>query len=230
MGHSHYRVRRPRHGRPYRTTTAAGERAAPAAAPFQPAAREPGPRKEGLGVVSRHTTTAWRGLLAPDGTPPAQPLQVAYVRRAVWRETGMRPSLKGLTIGQADRLLSAVGADPAPLWRAGGNRASDNLAASATKWLVIVLLCLEFLAIGRIAGVPFILVGMAVAMVAFGRRQRRQAFEDRHYRGGAAPPRPRGRLAPTPRHGTQESDERAKPPASPYDVDEYLRRLNEDSP
>ena len=227
MGHVHYRVRRLRHGSSYRGT---GARGRPASAPPPPPTGRPARmRKEGLGVVSRDTTSAWRALLAPDGTPPALPLQVAYVRRAVWRETGMTPSLRGLTIGQAERVLGAVGADPAPLWRVGRNAAAANCAAAATKWLVIVLLCLEFLAVGRIAGIPFILVAVGIATVAFTRRQRQQAFEDRHYRTPG--PSRRADRPGAEGHGAAASAPEGPatpPPASPYDLDEYLRRLNDE--
>lgn len=223
MERVHYRVRRPRHGRPYRSTSTPVS---------QPPTPPPRPRREGLGVVSRHTTDAWRALLAPDGTPPALPLQVAYVRRAVWRETGMTPSLRGLTIGQAERVLAAVGADPAPLWRAGRSARAINLATFTTKWLVIVLLCLEFLTVGRIAGVPFVLVVMATATVALARRQRRQAFEDRHYRRGSLP-RPgsaEGPTAPAAPPATPPDGTARPAQGSPYDVETYLRRLSEDEP
>ncbi|WP_139346835.1 hypothetical protein [Sinomonas mesophila] len=225
MGHIHYRVRRPRHGRPYRAPAAVVRRTPSLPQPQPPTGRGQ-MRKEGLGVVSRNTTAAWRGLLAPDGTPPARPLQIAYVRRAVWRETGTMPSLKGLTIGQAERVLGAVGADARPLWRAGRSAGAANLAAVVTKWLIVVLLCMELLALGRIAGVPFVLVVMGVATLAFTRRQRRQAFEDRHYRGPGAP----GTTSET-QDGQPPPDGPVKPPrGSPYDVATYLRRLNEDGP
>lgn len=224
MGHIHYRVRGARHGRSYRTSAAARRPAPlPQERQAEPRTRATRPRREGLGVVSQQTTSAWRALLAPDGTPPAQPLQIAYVRRAVWQQTGQTPSLRRLTIGQAERILRAVGADPRPLWRAGRSAPPVNLAAFGARWLVLVLVCLAFLDIGRVAGVPFVLVVVGSSWLAFLRRQRRQGFEDRHYRPAARPDASPPRPAPP-------ADPSQPPPGSPYNVDTYLRRLSEDGP
>jgi hypothetical protein len=177
--------------------------------------------------VSRQTTAVWQELLAPDGTPPALPLQVAYVRRAVWQQTGQSPSLRGLTTGQAERILAAVGADTEPLWHAGRDTRPANVAAGWARWLLPVVVCLVILDLGRIAGIPFVLVILGWAGTAFLRRQRRQAFEDRHYRRpGPAAARAGGAKAGG---GTSQRDApQAPPPGSPYNVDTYLRRLSED--
>lgn len=227
MGRVHYRVRGPRHAHTYRGS---GPSPRPVAPPLPEArARAAVPRREGLGVVSPESTDVWRRLLEPDGTPPALPLQVAYVRRAVWQATGMNPSLRGLTIGQAERVLGAVGADPSPLWRAGRDLRAFSTAALAARVTLLVLLCLGFLDLGRIAGVPFVLIVLATAGAGFARRQRRQAYEERHYRRHGA-----SETAPPAGPGGVQAGTKGEPPApprgNPYDVETYLRRLREDHP
>ncbi|MEA5457053.1 hypothetical protein SPF06_20200 [Sinomonas sp. JGH33] len=209
--------------------------AAPARAP-QPQPQRPRPpaRRTGLGVVTPQTTDTWRELLAPDGTPPALPFQIEYVRAAVWQQTGLRPSLRGLTIGQAQRILAALRVDPRPLWHSGRDNWAMNVLAICGRWLGIAALFMLILGVGRADGVPFVLLIIAAIGFSVARRQRRQIFEERHYRRARSAARSPSR-DPLP--------ERAEPPAlkpgqewhgpppsggDPYDVDTYLRRLGEE--
>lgn len=187
---------------------------------------------DGLGIVSPQTTDRWRELLAPDGTPPALPHQVDYVRAAVLQETGMRPSLRGLTLGQAERILAALNVDPRPLWRGGRDSWAVNVLAICGKWFAVALLFIVILSFGRADGMPLVLLILLGFGLSAARRQRRQAFENRHYR------RPRPEM-PT---GPEASDGGARPgvPSSPqpgmasedkgnpYDVETYLKRLGGD--
>ncbi|WP_425266715.1 DUF4236 domain-containing protein [Arthrobacter oryzae] len=61
--------------------------------------------------VARQTIgdETWRKLLAADGTAPASEFQRNFVRAAVARGTGKRPSLMHLTLGQSARVLEYVG-------------------------------------------------------------------------------------------------------------------------
>ena len=168
MGHVHYRVRRPRHGRQYRA----------------PATQVP------------------RAVATPRPQPPA--ISTAAQRAG---QAG------------ADRRMGPRDRSPAPAFR----------PAAAAKALIIGLLCLQFLAAGRFMGIPFALVLIGFATIAFARHHRRQAFGERRYRGhertpGAALPRARTRaiMPPTPRVPARPQ------PASPYNLDEYLRRLHND--
>lgn len=182
-------------------------------------------RRAGLGVVTPQTTAAWRDLLAPDGTPAALPYQVDYVRSAVQQETGLRPSLRGLTIGQAQKILTALNVDPRPLWHSGRDSWAMNVLAICGKWLAFTVLFIVILGLGRADGIPIVLLILAGFGFSAMRRQRRQSFEDRYYRavptqptrhdGGAEPQRPSSRDAPP-------------APGNPYDVDTYLRRLDDE--
>jgi hypothetical protein len=191
------------------------------------------PRRAGLGVVTPQTTAAWRDLLTPDGTPDALPYQVEYVRAAVQQETGLRPSLRGLTIGQAQRILAALNVDSRPLWHSGRDSWAMNVLAICGKWLAFVMLFIVILGLGRADGVPIVLLIMAGFGLSAMRRQRRQMFEDRHYR---AIPAPRSPAAHDGGRAAKRSSSPQAPPAvgnpydlgNPYDVDTYLRRLDDE--
>ncbi|MDQ4504029.1 hypothetical protein [Sinomonas sp. ASV322] len=204
------------------------------AAQPQPQRPRPPARRTGLGVVTPQTTDMWRELLAPDGTPPALPFQIEYVRSAVWQQTGLRPSLRGLTIGQAQRILAALRVDPRPLWHSGRDNWAMNILAICGRWLGIAALFMLILGVGRADGVPFVLLILAVMGFSVARRQRRQMFEQRHYRRVRVV-----RQEPTPEPLPERPDtpdakpgqEWNGPPPSggdPYDVDTYLRRLGEE--
>ncbi|MFE5708902.1 hypothetical protein [Rhodococcus koreensis] len=74
------------------------------------------------------TSEQWAHLLRADGTPRALPFQRSYVRATVGLLTGTRPSLKGLTVGQAERVLEALGDDPGALHRSGRDNRAWNCA------------------------------------------------------------------------------------------------------
>ena len=193
------------------------------------------PRREGLGVVTPQTTALWRDLLAPDGTPAALPYQVEYVRAAVQQETGLRPSLRGLTMGQAQKILAALNVDSRPLWHSGRDSWVMNVLAICGKWLAFSMLFIIILGLGRADGVPIVLLILAGFGLSAMRRQRRQAFEDRHYR--AVPPRGSVPTMPPGRRGSHDggveprraaSPEMPPAPDNPYDVETYLKRLDDE--
>ncbi len=119
----------------------------------------------------------WRFLLSSDGTSRALTGQRDYVRTRVLRSTGVRPSLKLLTIGQAKRILQVVGADAAPLWVPRRKSVAYNRVAVLGRWaLLCILLISAFLTpVGVIFGTG-IIIGVILAKV---RRLRRQLYEDR---------------------------------------------------
>lgn len=183
------------------------------------------PHRAGLGVVTPQTTAAWRDLLAPDGTPAALPFQIEYVRAAVLQETGLRPSLRGLTIGQAQRILAALNVDSRPLWHSGRDSWVMNVLAICGKWLAFTMLFIVILGLGRADGVPIVLLILAGFGFSAMRRQRRQSFEDRYYRAV----RPAGRAhdgGSEPQHSSSPDVPRAV--SNPYDVETYLKRLDDE--
>ncbi|WP_138444609.1 hypothetical protein [Sinomonas susongensis] len=189
-------------------------------------------RRNPLDAPSPEATERWRELLAPDGTPPALPYQIDYVRSAVRQETGVRPSLRGLTVGQAERILAAINVDPRPLWRSGRDSWVMNVLAIFGKWLAVALLFIVILSLGRADGMPvvvLILMGFGLSAV---RRQRRQAFENRRYRHARLerPAVPEAYDGGTggPVAGSPEPGGGAEDPGSPYDVETYLKRLGRD--
>jgi hypothetical protein len=182
-------------------------------------------RRAGLGVVTPQTTAAWRDLLAPDGTPAALPYQIEYVRAAVQQETGLRPSLRGLTIGQAQKILTALNVDSRPLWHSGRDSWAMNVLAICGKWLAFTMLFIVILGLGRADGVPIVLLILAGFGFSAMRRQRRQSFEDRYYR--AVPPQStRYDDGGDPKHSSPPDAPPA--PGNPYDIDTYLRRLDDE--
>ena len=123
-----------------------------------------------------------------------------------------------------------LGAADGPMSRPG-SAAPAFRAAALAKALIIGLLCLQFLAVGRFAGLPFAILLIGCATIAFARHHRRHAFGEQRYHRQGTPPRP---TPPRARTRAQASGPRAPrrpaqpPPASPYNLDEYLRRLNND--
>ncbi len=119
----------------------------------------------------------WRFLLSPDGTARALMGQRDYVRTIIRITTGVRPSLKRLTIGQGKRILEAVGADASPLWAPMRKSPAYNRyrVISRWAWLVIVLVCAFLTPVGAVFGTGVII---AVSMAKI-RRFRRQRYEDR---------------------------------------------------
>ncbi|WP_422935648.1 hypothetical protein [Sinomonas sp. P47F7] len=197
--------------------------------------------RTGLGVVTPQTTDAWRELLAPDGSPLALPFQVDFVRRAVWQQTGLRPSLRGLTIGQAVRILRAINVDPKPLWHSGRDNWAMTVLAMSGKWIAFAALFMLILGVGRADGAPFVLLILLGLGLSAARRQRRQLFEERYYRRRDGQPRPpRAALRAARRAVREAARDAAKRPAlpaspsappdggDPYDVETYLRRLHEE--
>ncbi|KHL03834.1 hypothetical protein [Sinomonas humi] len=189
-------------------------------------------RRNGLGLVSPQTTDRWRELLAPDGTPPALPYQIEYVRAAVRQETGVRPSLRGLTVGQAERILAALNIDPRPLWRGGRDSWALNVLAICGKWLAFALLFIVIFSLGRADGAPLVLLILMGFGLSAARRQRRQSYENRHYRRArqerpttfdADDGGPRRSIPEQPHAGFANEDK-----GSPYDVETYLKRLGQD--
>ena len=209
----------------------------------QPSREQPAhTRRHGLGVVTPQTTDRWRELLAPDGTPPALPYQVEYVRAAVRQETGLRPSLRGLTMGQAERILAALNVDPRPLWRSGRDSWAMNVLAICGKWLAIALLFIVILSLGRADGMPLVVLILLGFGLSAARRQRRQTFENRHYRrprperptilkahdGGSNRSVPGQPHAGKPGAGQPGAGLTGEDQGDPYDVETYLKRLGRD--
>jgi len=118
----------------------------------------------------------WRALLTSDGTVPALTYQRDFVRIAVRRATGIKPSLRHLTIGQAERLLTAVNADLAPLHKSGRNSPSITKIATVSKWVAVVVVVLAAFAApgGFVIGLGFI----AAMIIIHVRRRARQEWED----------------------------------------------------
>jgi len=119
------------------------------------------PAAEGTAPAHPATTLApdqWAFALQPDETPAALPFQRAYVRGALGRDTGSRPPLHGLTLGQAQRLLQVLGRDATPLFRSGRDSVAWNRASLITLWVVAVLATVLSLAIPVIGPVIFVTV------------------------------------------------------------------------
>ncbi len=239
----HHAPREPIPGPHLPARQAPAPHAAPGPQTLRPRASAPRRRthRTGLGVVSQQTTDAWRDLLAPDGSPLALPFQVDFVRSAVWQQTGLRPSLRGLTIGQAVRILRAINVDPKPLWHSGRNSWAMTVLAMSGKWIAFAVLFMLILGLGRADGAPFVLLILLGLGLSAARRQRRQFFEERYYRRRDGEPRPsRAMEREARRAGRAAAQGAAKRPAlpaspsapptggDPYDVENYLRRLHDE--
>ncbi|WP_404502677.1 hypothetical protein [Arthrobacter sp. GAS37] len=119
----------------------------------------------------------WRALLMADGTAPALTYQRDFVRIAVRRATGIKPSLEHLTIGQAERILSALNADVAQLYKSGRNSPSITKVATVGKWVTLAIVVL--LATFAVPGGFVIALGIIVSLIISGvRRRARQEWED----------------------------------------------------
>ncbi|RAN79365.1 hypothetical protein B5P43_15775 [Bacillus sp. SRB_336] len=119
----------------------------------------------------------WQELLAPDGESLAMTFQREYVRIKVASKTGVRPSLKHLTIGQAVQILARIGEASEPLWTSGRGSGFINKGAVISRWILLVLVALFVCFIPAI-GPFFGLAIVALVVAAKVRRARRQRFED----------------------------------------------------
>jgi hypothetical protein len=125
---------------------------------------------------------AWRDLLAADGTAPASKFQRDFVRAAVARATGKRPSLMHLTLGQAARILERLGQSPAKL--TGGGRGVPVLEKTGTiaQWTLFGMLVL-MVTVSSPAG--FLLAAGILGLMFLLRKRRRdrQMWEDASWAG-----------------------------------------------
>lgn len=131
-------------------------------------------RQVGHQVISDET---WRGLLAADGTVPASKFQRDFVRAAVARATGKRPSLMHLTLGQAARVLDCVGQSPAKLTAGGRGVPALEKAGTVAQWALFGMLVL-IVTVSSPAG--FLLGAGIIGLMLVLRKRRgaRQAWED----------------------------------------------------
>jgi hypothetical protein len=119
----------------------------------------------------------WQALLTRDETAPALTYQRDFVRIAVRRATGVKPSLRHLTVGQAERILAAVNADVAQLYKSGRNSPSITKVATIGKWVTLGLVVL--LATFAVPGGLVIALGIIAGLIISGvRRRARQEWED----------------------------------------------------
>lgn len=128
-------------------------------------------------VISDET---WRGLLSPDGTAAASKFQRNFVRAAVARATGQRPSLMHLTLGQAQRILECVGQSPAKLTAGGRGVPGMEKAGSIAQWALFGVLIL-IVTVSSPAG--FLLAAGIVGLMFLLRKRRhnRQVWEDANW-------------------------------------------------
>lgn len=137
--------------------------------------------------VARHVISdeTWRQLLAPDDTAAASKFQRDFVRAAVSRATGTRPSLMHLTLGQAARVLEWVGQSPAKLHVGGRGMPGIEKAGTFGQWTVFGVLVL----VVTVSSPPGFLLGAGIVGLMFlmrKRRRARQAWEDRTWAGSPA--------------------------------------------
>ncbi|MCX2749229.1 DUF4236 domain-containing protein [Arthrobacter sp. MI7-26] len=125
---------------------------------------------------------AWRGLLAADETAVASKFQRDFVRAAVARATGKRPSLMHLTLGQAARVLECVGQNPAKLTVGGRGVPGLEKAGTVAQWTLFGLLVLV---VTVSSPVGFLLAAGIVGLMFLVRKRRRgrQAWEDANWAG-----------------------------------------------
>ncbi|MCQ9162941.1 hypothetical protein [Arthrobacter sp. STN4] len=103
--------------------------------------------------------------------------QREYVRAKVASKTGVRPSLKQLTVGQAVQILARVGEPAEPLWTSGRASRFINRGAVFSRWMLLGLVTL-FVCFIPAVGPVFGLAIVALVVVAKVRRTRRQRIED----------------------------------------------------
>ncbi|OOP65301.1 hypothetical protein BMF89_00170 [Arthrobacter sp. SRS-W-1-2016] len=159
----------------------------------------------------------WREMLAPDGTAPALRNQRQYVRNIVLYAMGTKPSLKHLTIGQADKILRAYQVDPAGLWANRRGEPGKNRLTLFTTWsfgiLAFLVLCL-IPVLGWIGAAVWIVV-FVVKMV---NRSKRQTYED--MLASTPPPFPAQQYFQEPAAGSQAPAEMLGDPAAGHDGSE----------
>jgi hypothetical protein len=150
-------------------------------------------------------------------------------------------------MGQAERILAALNVDPRPLWRSGRDSWAMNVLAICGKWLAIALLFMVILSLGRADGMPLVVLILLGFGLSAARRQRRQTFENRHYRrsrperstileahdGGSkrsVPSQPGAGQPGAGKPGAGQPSARlaGEDQGNPYDVETYLRRLGRD--
>lgn len=119
----------------------------------------------------------WREMMAPDGTAPALRNQRQHVRNSVLYAMGTRPSLKRLTIGQAEQILRAYQFEPAGLWANRRGEPGKNALTLFAAWffgiLAFLVLCL-IPVLGWIGAAVWIVV----FIVKIVNRSKRQTYED----------------------------------------------------
>lgn len=127
----------------------------------------------------------WRDILVADGTVPASKFQRDFVRAAVARATGKRPSLMHLTLGQAARVLERVGQSPAKLTSGGRGVPALEKTGTIAQWTLCGMLVL-LVAVSSPAG--FLLAAAIVGLMFLLRKRRRdrQAWEDESWAGSPA--------------------------------------------
>jgi hypothetical protein len=130
-------------------------------------------------IISDET---WRELLATDETAAASKFQRNFVRAAVARATGKRPSLMHLTLGQAARVLECVGQSPAKLNAGGRGVPGIERAGTFAQWTMFGVLVL-IVTVSSPAG--FLLAAGIVGLMFLLRKRRRdrQAWEDATWAG-----------------------------------------------
>jgi hypothetical protein len=141
------------------------------------------------GQVARQIISdeAWRQLLAADGTAAASKFQRNFVRAAVARVTGTRPSLMHLTLGQAANVLNYVGESPAKLSAGGRGVPRLEKAGTVAQWTMFGMLLL-IVTVSSPAG--FLLAAGIVGLMLLMRKRRRdrQAWEDATWSGSLEEP------------------------------------------
>ncbi|MCO4275936.1 HIRAN domain-containing protein [Pseudarthrobacter sp. HLT3-5] len=170
-------------------------------------------------VISDET---WRQFLAPDGTAAASKFQRNYVRAAVARVTGVRPSLSHLTLGQAANVLKHVGEDPAKLSAGGRGVGGVEKAGVVAQWTLLGLLLL-IVTLSSPAG--FLLAAGIIGLMFLmrKRRSRRQAWEDATWSGSSS------EHVPTPGAGVEAPGNFAPHQVS-LEVAEPLARVDQTAP
>jgi hypothetical protein len=142
----------------------------------KPAALRSSPARGQIGrqIVS---DDMWRQLLAPDATAAASKFQRNFVRAAVARVTGTRPSLMHLTLGQAANVLNYLGESPAKLSAGGRGVPRLEKAGLVAQWTMFGMLLL-IVTVSSPAG--FLLAAGIVGFMFLMRKRRRdrQAWED----------------------------------------------------
>lgn len=131
----------------------------------------------------------WRQLLAPDGAAAASKFQRNFVRAAVARVTGTRPSLMHLTLGQAASVLDYIGESPAKLNAGGRGEAGVEKAGVIAQWTLLGLLLLV-VTLSSPAGILLAAGIVGLIFLMRKRRKRRQAWEDEAWSGNSDVPAP----------------------------------------